>query len=114
MGSYLSELVQRTDIERRARSIADPVQRLRYIRQATAARRADSSRCRLIWLAVAAAVLPLHSDVRRPSEAPLRRIAVQGARTAIPVPSVWPVEQTPEYDLYSNGLRIENRLTVAN
>ena len=30
------------------------------------------------------------------------------------VPNIWPVEHTSEYDLYSNGLRIENRLAISN
>ena len=30
------------------------------------------------------------------------------------VPNIWPVEHTSEYDLYSNGLRIENRLEISN
>ena len=30
------------------------------------------------------------------------------------IPNIWPVEQTNEYDLYSNGLRIENRLAISN
>src|SRR4051812_35879052 len=106
MGSYLSELVQRTDIERKAQAIADPIQRLRYIRQATAVRRARFSRRQVAWIAVAAAVLPARSDVRHRGEAPARRTAGPGARAAA-APNVWPVEQTPDYDLYSNGLRIE-------
>ena len=35
-------------------------------------------------------------------------------RPAPDVPNIWPVEQTSEYDLYSNGLRIENRLAISN
>jgi hypothetical protein len=30
------------------------------------------------------------------------------------VPNIWPVEVTSDYDLYSNGLRIDNRLSVCN
>jgi hypothetical protein len=29
-------------------------------------------------------------------------------------PVVWPVEQTSQYDLYSNGLRVENGLEISN
>jgi hypothetical protein len=39
---------------------------------------------------------------------------VSAVRTAPAVPNIWPVEHTSEYDLYSNGLRIENRLEISN
>ena len=54
------------------------------------------------------------------SDAVVRHSAAQTRRAASPVrpapdvPNIWPVEQTREYDLYSNGLRIENRLTISN
>ena len=35
-------------------------------------------------------------------------------RQVLESPDIWPVEQTSEYDLYSNGLRIENRLAISN
>jgi hypothetical protein len=36
------------------------------------------------------------------------------APVASDAPVVWPVEQTSQYDLYSNGLRIENSSEIAN
>jgi hypothetical protein len=39
---------------------------------------------------------------------------VSAVRPAAAVPNIWPVEHTSEYDLYSNGLRIENRLEIGN
>jgi hypothetical protein len=49
----------------------------------------------------------------RPPAIPARR-AVLPVRPAPDAPNVWPVEQTKDYDLYSNGLRIENRLAISN
>ena len=53
------------------------------------------------------------------SDAVVRRAAVPAkpAPALVPapaVPNIWPVEHTSEYDLYSNGLRIENRLAISN
>ncbi len=46
---------------------------------------------------------------------PVARVAPAAVRGAAPaMPNVWPVEQTGQYDLYSNGLRIENSLGIAN
>jgi hypothetical protein len=40
--------------------------------------------------------------------------AAAPAPPVLPTANVWPVEQNGEYDLYSNGLRIENNLAVSN
>jgi hypothetical protein len=100
-------------IERRARDLVDPIERLRYLRQATTVARRGKSRRWIAYFAFAMAIVTLRSDaINRKLSAPRgRAIAV---RPASDPPDVWPVEQTREYDLYSNGLRIENSRTVSN
>jgi hypothetical protein len=103
--------------ELRARNIHDPIERVRYLRHAAAS--AGNSRFAAAgkWiasLALAGMVIPLASDaiVRTPrTPAPPSTTASQPVSQ---MPSVWPVEQTKDYDLYSNGLRIENEFAVAN
>jgi hypothetical protein len=114
MAGHLADPDRVSAIERRAQSLSDPVERLLYLRQATA--EPVHRRPRINWIAICAlalATLTWRSDalVRR-SAAPARRVALPGAVADMPV--VWPVEQTAEYDLFSNGLRIENRLAVSN
>jgi hypothetical protein len=50
---------------------------------------------------------PAASVSLKPSAAPVRHAATDPT-------VVWPVEQTSQYDLYSNGLRIENSLEISN
>lgn len=105
--------MRRTDIECAAQEIRDPIQRLRYVRSATAAEATQVSRRRVVWLGLAAAVLPMRSDTGR-GHSGVRSIPAAPRPAAGAMPNVWPVEQNAEYDLYSNGIRIENRFTVAN
>jgi hypothetical protein len=119
MYKSLSELMQRTDIERQAETIADPVERLRYVRMAT--RPAQTAlrwtRRRLVGLGAAAGLaLAMRSDARH-GAGRMARVTVVPAvprPLADAIPNVWPVEQNAQYDLYSNGLRVENGLTVTN
>lgn len=113
MSRDFSDLVDRTDIERGARSIADPIKRLRYIRQAASEEGPGITR-RWICLAIAAAALPLKSDAGRRKEFALSQRAAAPTPRQSEAPDIWPVEQNREYDLYSNGLRVENTLEVAN
>ena len=101
-------------IEKRAQSYSDPVARLRYLRQATAHPEPRPSRRNWIICAPALVMLTWRSDALvRHSPAPVKRASAP-VRPASEAPNVWPVEQTSEYDLYSNGLRIENRLAISN
>lgn len=102
-------------IERQARGFSDPIERLRYLRRAAAAPRRLSSRTGWIGqFALVMVMVTLRSDaINRQSPRP--RIRPAAAVSAISeMPDIWPVEQTAEYDLYSNGLRIENRLAISN
>jgi N-acetylmuramoyl-L-alanine amidase-like protein len=125
-------------IRRRARKIGDPVARIKYLQFATTpgaqeafeARRRLTARRRAASLALAFAICFLGTAkplphkviagwVARPVAPPPVQppvAAVQPQTVVIPVvaTNVWPVEQTGQYDLYSNGLRIENRLAISN
>src|SRR5713226_7590936 len=105
-------------IERRAQQISDPIERLRYLRQATGTATLRHPGRRWTWLAsfaLVVVVVPLHTtsnaNVRRPLD--LRLPAAQREAGAV-VPNVWLVDKTNEFEVYSNGLRVENLLSVAN
>src|SRR5713226_7819886 len=105
-------------IERRAQQISDPIERLRYLRQATGTATLRHPGRRWTWLAsfaLVVVVVPLHTtsnaNVRRPLD--LRLPAAQREAGAV-VPNVWLVDKTNEFEVYSNGLRVENQLSVAN
>ncbi len=107
-------------IERRAGGIVDPVERLRYLRVATIpAIRARKRRWprRLASALLAFLLIPLASDavgsLRTPAAAG-RRAPRQAILPASEVPEVWQVEQTRDFELYSNGLRLEKHFEVAN
>jgi len=106
----------------RARQIADPVEKLRYLRQ-TSPRSTTRGPARKIHLANARQYLtacglllclltpsPIPSSTRDIS-AHERRLV--GATTEA-FPKVWAVEQARDYESYSNGLRIETGLRVSN
>jgi hypothetical protein len=102
-------------IERKAQQIVDPVQRLKYLRLATA----PTPPARLHWgpltsFCMVAMLLSMRSDAhlrRQPDSRPAANTlrVVRGE-----IPNVWKIEETKDYEVYSNGLRIENRLAVAN
>ena len=114
MDSYCQAFSRASAIERKAESLSDPIARLRYLRKATAnPARCPSRRSGIASCALTLFLLMWRSDALvRHSAAPTRRAAP--VRPAPNVPNIWPVEQNNEYDLYSNGLRIENRLTISN
>jgi hypothetical protein len=99
-------------IERRALGFGDPIERLRYLRHATKYR--SSRRKWIACFALAMFMFTLRSDAIN-RESPSRGTrAAAAVRQVAESPDIWPVEQTKEYDLYSNGLRIENRLAISN
>jgi hypothetical protein len=56
--------------------------------------------------------LGTHALSRKPTPREKSASAILYPVTETPV--AWPVEQTKDYDLYSNGLRIENSLAISN
>jgi N-acetylmuramoyl-L-alanine amidase len=110
----LPSFVDAPKIERHAQGISDPLDRLRYLRQATAAGPPNRRRrTLLISFVLAVAVIPLHTtsnaNVRRAPDFPLRAARQAGSD----VPNVWLVDKTSEFEVYSNGLRVETQLSVS-
>src|SRR5579859_978710 len=104
-------------IERRAQRISDPLERLKYLRQATGAAIPPRAGHQWNWLALfvlAVVVLPLHTvsdaNVRRTLDP---KLPMPAARKPADILNVWLVDKTNDFETYSNGLRIENRLSVA-
>ena len=101
----------------RAERITDPVERLGYLRGSAAnwsrkpKRRAmKNARLQRLSAFVAAALLlpvPMITDGAAP------RRSVQAASKFDLFANVWTVENSPDHELYSNGLRIEKRYTAA-
>ena len=102
-------------VEWRARRIADPVERLRYLRGAHAPMPAAAWR----WRAAACCAVLLLIGVRSASDAtghrsPVAALRTRAAAAKAPRAAVWVVESNRNYEVYSNGLRIENRFAVSN
>jgi N-acetyl-anhydromuramyl-L-alanine amidase AmpD len=117
-------------IERRAECIADPVERLRYLRRITAPeRQRHFGKHSVTWMTLAAALILVPSSrpkgsmasamasnvpIVRQEQAP----STKPAEAAPQVPStperVWRVEKSSSTELYSNGLRVDVTLQVSN
>jgi hypothetical protein len=102
-------------IERQAETIVDPIQRLKYLRQATA----PPPPVRIHWgpltaFGIVAMLLTMRSDahLQRPPDSRPTANAIRVVRQEIP--NVWRIEWSRDFEVYSNGLRIENQLAVAN
>jgi len=104
-------------IERQAEKFTDPLERLQYLRRATTANTSRAIRQRRI---AAAAVLALVLLASRSDahfhRAPGVRLSAPAAPSTVHagVSEVWVVEENRDFETYSNGLRIENRLAVSN
>ena len=103
-------------IERLAAKVVDPIERLQFLRRATAsAGRSEAGfrGKRAAAFLLLAAVVSLRSDANVHHQFDLRA-APPSFHGATQVPDVWIVEENRDFETYSNGLRIENRLAVAN
>ena len=78
-----------------------------------AGRTPDSGGKRAAAFLLLAAVVSLRSDANVHHQFDLRA-APPSLHGATLVPDVWIVEENRDFETYSNGLRIENRLAVAN
>ncbi len=110
-----------TLVEWRARRIADPVERLRFLRRVTARPLAAEvkrfkRRARLAVLVVIALLIPLGSVsmagrlLRAERSLSLKSVRPSPER----MPNVWLVESGRDHETYSNGLRVEKRFQTAN
>jgi hypothetical protein len=116
MGGPLPVFTSESKVDRRAQQIRDPIQRLKYLRQATSSPLARSRRHWTVVasLAVATLIVPLGTHALSRKPAAHKKVAASSRYPDSELPAVWPVEQNNQYDLYSNGLRIENALAVSN
>jgi len=113
----LKSLAQKL-IELRASRIQDPVVRLRYLQQriglARPARRSRSKGPILLFLLLLASLVIAYKPSKteaRESFVPLPRVTAAGADVFT---TVWLVEHTKDFEIYSNGLRIDDRYTVSS
>jgi hypothetical protein len=111
-------------IEWRARRIPDPIARLRYLRKKVAAGRAKPHR----WLspgtlamAILLALLIMGPGAQTGWDAREAPLVANSAPTKLAPPpelkppqKIWRVELRKDQEVYSNGLRIENRYLTAN
>src|SRR5713226_6560479 len=98
-----------------AAQISDPIERLRFLKQIERRTRVMRYAIRLtpLLLAVPASFLLIRAAGRvEPAPAAVRQPPPQ-VSPAAPVPAVWQVEQIGNAETYSNGLRIDNRFSVA-
>jgi hypothetical protein len=105
-------------IERRAQAISDPLEKLRYLKEATGTRQAHRHfQSAAKWsasVALIAMVVPLASHANLWREEASRPSSGTTLHNRPDLPNVWLVEQSNQYEIYSNGLRIENPLAVSN
>ena len=104
-------------VELRAQRIQDPVARLRFLQRRTGLTR-PFSRPRskgpvAVFLLLLASLLVAYKPSKteaRQSFAPLARVTAAGADVFT---NVWLVEQTKDFEIYSNGLRIDDHYSVS-
>jgi len=117
-------LIPRKFIERKARQIADPVERLRYL-QRQAGVPQDRLQPAVSWrqrslptLGVALLLVSLLIPGYRASHTKpaflLGSITRVSAASADILPDVWLVDKTGDFETYSNGLRIDDHYTSPN
>src|SRR5581483_6986860 len=105
----------------RAGRISDPVAKLRYLRTTAPMLPSQSAQWagwKRRWPAAAVCLLLPLIVVRSISDATSHGAANVTPRRVAPLRSepadVWVVESNAQYELYSNGLRIEKRFQTAN
>lgn len=102
-------------LEWRARQIADPIERLGYLRRAARWHsRLAVLRMALVPVLIVLVVLTIPSKIASKGDPVRQRTVIQKPAIPAAMPDVWAVEQTAAFDLYSNGLRIENEFAVRN
>jgi hypothetical protein len=119
-------LIPRIFIEHRAATIQDPVERLRYLQRSVVPRqRAIYGRAnKLPWLSLAlllvSILIPGYKESSVKASFPLKPAVhvppMAGADVNPPgtIPKVWLVDQTHDFETYSNGLRVDDRYVKPN
>jgi hypothetical protein len=121
-------LIPRNRLERKAARIQDPVERLRYLqRHAGSGQPAvpSSRKRRLRKLPILSFALLLGALIIPGFKASSTKDTTEAPQPAADLPhapadsvdvftNVWLVENTPQFEVYSNGLRIDDRYTVSN
>src|SRR5579872_5165130 len=108
-------------VERRARRIADPVERLRFLRKQMRGKQPRRSRSwhvasMVACLVVMIAIVPLPTGTAE-TFAKERHLVVAESKqppVAVSPQRVWLVERSGYLELYSNGLRIDVTFAVSN
>src|SRR5512139_2820058 len=104
-------------LEACAKQIPDPVVRLKFLRRLAPVPDKPKPKIPMWWAAVCAAVVLAGAGVAlypksKPEPTRAARLAVPArlirAGAAVPVPRIWVAEKTKDFEVYSNGLRIEN------
>jgi hypothetical protein len=106
-----------THLETCAEQIPDPVERLRYLRQYHRPGEFRQATRSWRWILGTLAALLACSQAADLTmrESTTTLIPVHAAAApALPPVSVWTVEETKDYEVFSNGLRVEDSLQVAN
>jgi len=110
-------------LEWQAGRIDDPVERLRYLRRRSIRPLATAADHRQMWwrftrvlllvLCSGLALLPFRQSTIASADR-LHDIAPASSPRDVPADSVWLVTQTPAFEDYSNGLRIEKQYATTN
>jgi hypothetical protein len=106
-------------VERRAGRIADPVERLRFLRREMRRQPRETHRWRaaalVVGLVAMVAIVPLPTGTAETFAREKRLVAPGVANTRIAnAPRVWLVDKSDSTELYSNGLRIDLTFAVPN
>ena len=101
-------------LEWRAAAFSDPVKRLRFLQDAGTRPKGATARTTLVAITLALALVSaaLVQPVWRhtpPPKAPSSTRILKGLQPETAPGSVWLVEANPRFDLYSNGLQVENQ-----
>lgn len=114
MRTWRNTIEANPGLEWRANLFRDPVARLRYLRRATAPRRSWRHwHFHPLRIQAWALLLALASIPYVVSDASTHGYPRARAHSApAPLREVWQVENTGEYTVFSNGLRVENQFTI--
>jgi hypothetical protein len=103
-------------IELRARRIHDPVARLRYLQRRIGLARPEPRSKKaplLLFLALLASLLIVYKPSKTEARAPLTALPPVTAGGSDVFINVWLIEHSKDFEIYSNGLRIDDRYAIS-